>query len=53
MILQIHDELLFEVKENKLASTRSLIQEEMSHAVTLKVPIKVNIKTGKNWMETE
>lgn len=53
MILQIHDELLFEVKENKLASTRSMIQEEMSHAVTLNVPVKINIKTGKNWMEAE
>ncbi len=53
MILQIHDELLFEVKEDKLASTRSMIQEEMSHAVTLNVPVKINIKTGKNWMETE
>ncbi|MCR4321252.1 MAG: DNA polymerase I, partial [Candidatus Brocadiaceae bacterium] len=53
MILQIHDELLFEVKENKLTSTRSMIQEEMSHAVTLDVPVKINIKTGKNWMETE
>jgi DNA polymerase-1 len=53
LILQIHDELLFEVKENKLASTRSMIQEEMSHAVTLNVPVKINIKTGKNWMETE
>ncbi|HHT9136533.1 MAG TPA: DNA polymerase I [Candidatus Wunengus sp. YC60] len=53
MVLQIHDELLFEVKENKLASTRSMIQEEMSRAVALNVPIKVNIKTGKNWMETE
>ena len=53
MILQIHDELLFEVKENKLASTRSMIQEEMSHAVVLNVPIKVNIKTGKNWLEAE
>ena len=53
MILQIHDELLFEVKENKLASTRSMIQEEMSHAVALNVPVKINIKTGKNWLETE
>ncbi len=53
MILQIHDELLFEVKENKLASTRSMIQEEMSHAVTLNVPVKINIKTGKNWIEAE
>ncbi|MBU6391293.1 MAG: DNA polymerase I [Planctomycetes bacterium] len=53
MLLQIHDELLFEVKENKLMSTRSMIQEEMSRAITLNVPSKVNIKTGKNWMETD
>ncbi|OQY98635.1 MAG: DNA polymerase I [Candidatus Brocadia sp. UTAMX2] len=52
MLLQIHDELLFEVQNNTLPLTRSLVQEEMSHAVTLKVPIKVNIKTGINWMET-
>ncbi|OHB86373.1 MAG: DNA polymerase I [Planctomycetes bacterium RIFCSPHIGHO2_02_FULL_38_41] len=53
MLLQIHDELLFEVKENKLESLRSMIQDEMIQAVKLNVPIKVNIKTGKNWMETE
>lgn len=53
MLLQIHDELLFEVHESKLALTRFMVQEEMSHAVTLNIPIKVNIKTGKNWMETE
>jgi len=52
MLLQIHDELLFEVKENKLEQTRLMVQEEMGHAVKLKVPVKVNIKTGKNWMET-
>ncbi len=53
MLLQIHDELLFEVQKDTIALTRSLVQEEMSHAVTLNVPIKVNIKTGVNWMETE
>jgi len=53
MVLQIHDELLFEIKEDNLAFMRSMIQEEMSCAVTLNVPVKVNIKTGKNWMETE
>ncbi|HQU31100.1 MAG: DNA polymerase I [Planctomycetia bacterium] len=53
MLLQIHDELLFEVQKDTLTQTRSLVQEEMSHAVTLNVPIKVNIKTGINWMETE
>ena len=53
MLLQIHDELLFEVHESKLALTRFMVQEEMSHAVTLNIPVKINIKTGKNWMETE
>lgn len=53
MILQIHDELLFEVKEDTLALTASMVQEKMGNAVRLQVPIKVNIKTGKNWMETE
>lgn len=53
MLLQIHDELLFEVKEHTLALTRTMIQEAMVSAVTLNVPIRVNIKTGKNWMETE
>ncbi|MEP9410350.1 MAG: DNA polymerase I [Candidatus Brocadia sp.] len=53
MLLQIHDELLFEVKENSLELTRSMVQAEMGHAVTLNVPIKVNIKTGRNWMEAE
>ncbi|MCF6148888.1 MAG: DNA polymerase I [Candidatus Kuenenia sp.] len=53
MLLQIHDELLFEVKEKTLEHTRIMVQEEMGHAVTLKVPVKVNIKTGKNWMETQ
>lgn len=53
MLLQIHDELLFEVKENTSELTRSMVQEEMSYAVTLNVPVKVNIKIGKNWMEAE
>lgn len=53
MLLQIHDELLFEVKENNLELTRSMVQVEMGHAVTLNVPVKVNIKIGRNWMEAE
>lgn len=52
MLLQIHDELLFEVGVQALEQTRIMVQEEMGHAVTLRVPVKVNIKTGKNWMET-
>lgn len=53
MLLQIHDELLFEVQKDTITLTRSMVQEEMSRAVMLNVPIKVNIKTGINWMETE
>lgn len=53
MVLQIHDELLFEVKEGALAVTSSMVQEKMGNAIRLNVPIKVNVKTGKNWMETE
>ncbi|MCF6158617.1 MAG: DNA polymerase I [wastewater metagenome] len=53
MLLQIHDELLFEVNKHTLARTKSMVQEKMSSAVILNVPIKVNMKTGKNWMETE
>ncbi|MEK6739012.1 MAG: DNA polymerase, partial [Planctomycetota bacterium] len=53
MLLQIHDELLFEVKTSAFASARAMIQEEMVHAVEMDVPIRVNIKTGKNWMESD
>ena len=53
MLLQIHDELLFEVKKSASASALAMIQEEMTHAVDMDVPIKVNMKTGKNWMESD
>ncbi len=53
MLLQIHDELLFEVKASASASARAMIQDEMVHAVEMDVPIRVNIKTGKNWMESD
>lgn len=53
LLLQIHDELLFEVKENTLALTQSMIQEKMSNAVTLNVPVRINVKIGKNWMDAE
>ncbi|MCX8012658.1 MAG: DNA polymerase I [Desulfobacterota bacterium] len=51
MILQIHDELLFEVNENNLSSFIPLIKEEMEGAVNLNVPIKAKVGFGKNWYE--
>ncbi len=51
MILQVHDELLFEVKDGELESLSIMIKEEMEGAWELIVPLKVDIGTGKNWAE--
>ncbi len=51
MILQIHDELVFEVSEKDSDSLMSLVQEEMEGAMTLDVPLKATIYCGKNWDE--
>jgi DNA polymerase-1 len=51
MLLQIHDELLFEVPEAEVAEMKSLVSELMPRAVELRVPVKIDIKLGKNWAE--
>jgi DNA polymerase-1 len=51
MLLQIHDELLFEVPEAEVAEMKSLVSEIMPHAFELRVPVKIDIKLGKNWAE--
>ncbi|MGA1824632.1 MAG: DNA polymerase I [bacterium] len=51
MILQIHDELLFELPESELDFVASVVREEMEGALTLSVPIKVEISSGKSWAE--
>ncbi|MDO8136742.1 MAG: DNA polymerase I [Candidatus Brocadiales bacterium] len=53
MLIQIHDELLFELPEAELATTGKAVEEEMTQALKLRVPIKVNQKVGRNWMEVE
>jgi DNA polymerase-1 len=51
MLLQIHDELLFEVPEAEVAEMKSLVGELMPRAVELSVPVKIDIKLGRNWAE--
>lgn len=51
MLLQIHDELLFEVPEEEIEEMRSLVSEMMPGAMKLSVPLKIDIKLGKNWGE--
>ncbi len=51
MILQVHDELIFEVPESELKAVRIMVQEEMESAAVLSVPLKVSIESGKSWGE--
>ncbi len=51
MILQVHDELVFETSKGEASKLGALVQERMQHAVELKVPVEVEIGTGENWLE--
>lgn len=51
MIMQVHDELIFEVPENAVTQMTDVIREKMMQAATLKVPLMVNIGVGQNWDE--
>ncbi len=49
MVLQIHDELLFEVLESELEAIKNLVKYEMENAISLSVPLKVDIGWNKSW----
>jgi DNA polymerase-1 len=51
MLLQIHDELLFEVPESEVAATARVVRRIMQEAVILQVPLAVDLRAGKNWGE--
>jgi len=53
LVLQIHDELIFDVFPEELEEVKSLVKKHMEEALRLDVPIKVNLKVGKNWADTE
>ncbi len=53
MLLQIHDELIFEVPTDQLHHLAELVAEEMIGAYALNVPLKVDIKAGPNWAAAE
>ncbi len=53
MVLQVHDELVFDVSAEELGDLVILVKDRMENVLKLDVPIKVDIKKGKNWLETE
>ncbi|GAH26023.1 unnamed protein product, partial [marine sediment metagenome] len=53
LLIQVHDELVFEVPREELEEMRQLVPKVMSTALKLSVPLEVDIKTGDNWGEME
>jgi DNA polymerase-1 len=53
MLLQIHDELIFEVSPDAVTTLARLVREEMGAACRLLVPLKVDVKAGSNWADAE
>ena len=51
LLMQVHDELIFEVPENEIEKLKSLVNEEMLSAMPLDVPLLVDMKTGNSWAE--
>jgi DNA polymerase I len=53
MLLQVHDELVFEALPEELEQVQQLVKYEMEHAAELSVPLVVDLGVGKNWLETK
>ena len=51
MVLQIHDELLFEAPRSELESLTDIIKQEMENVLQLSVPLTVECNYGENWLE--
>jgi DNA polymerase-1 len=51
LIMQVHDELVFEVPEGERLAMEQLVKHEMEHALPLQVPLRVDINCGNNWSE--
>lgn len=53
MLLQIHDELVFECAADQVQSMVQIVQNEMEHAIELSVPLKVDVGFGRTWREAQ
>lgn len=51
MLLQVHDELVFECEASQVEAVKNLVKSSMENAMTLTVPLKVEIGAGANWLE--
>jgi len=51
MLLQVHDELVFDVFKPELEKLTQMVRREMQHAYSLEVPLVVDVGQGANWLE--
>ena len=51
MLLQVHDELVFDAHKDELEIIKPIIKHEMEHAFSMIVPLDVEIGIGENWLE--
>jgi DNA polymerase-1 len=53
LIMQVHDELVFEVAEAEIEMMSQLVREQMEHAAELCVPLQVDLAVGPSWLEAK
>ena len=51
MILQVHDELVFDARRDELPLLRPIVENKMKFAIPMKVPIEVEMNVGENWLD--
>ena len=51
MLLQVHDELIFDVPQNEIDQMKELVRDKMENVVKLNVPLRVDMGIGENWYE--
>jgi DNA polymerase-1 len=53
MVLQVHDELVFDVPEGQVEEVAEVVRETMQHALELGVPLEVEVKAGPDWYDMQ
>ena len=51
IVMQVHDELIIEAPDERVEAVKRIVKEEMENAVSLNVPLTVDVTSGKNWLE--
>ena len=53
IVMQVHDELIIEVKDSEVEACKALVKEQMEKAADVSIPLTVDVSSGKNWLEQE